>query len=312
MTNEDSQDKKPSLSISTLLDRMHPKNCLGLEFESDLPLEDQIASIVRDFDDDSTKKRTEALQRLYDLTDVSHKENRVPLVGKIDLGVIPGLLKFVAPNSTSEDRRLACLILNNLSIPFDNKNVFIFGTDSDGLLQSLLTVMKEGLPESYLCCICLMNLSVGSDAQLKLIRYKTNQQPFLRIVELLMKTYEPLWRKASSQSKMSTQGLALRWATGLVRNLTSTKEGASVIANTTEIPAVVVSVLKHSSRPLTKWTEDSLEDLALLVLVQLAKWPESAKSLKNLPTREALTPIIGQGGIHDVRASMVECSLDPS
>ena len=41
------------------------------------------------------------------------------------------------------------------------------------------------------------------------------------------------------------------------------------------------------------------------VLVNLAKYPESSEVLKTLHADDALDRIVGQGGIHDLRASFV-------
>merc|ERR1711881_148461 len=49
--------------------------------------------------------------------------------------------------------------LNNLSIPTENKRVMALGPASKDVIGGLCKVIAEDKQESYLCCICLMNLS---------------------------------------------------------------------------------------------------------------------------------------------------------
>jgi hypothetical protein len=86
------------------------------------------------------------------------------------------------------------------------------------------------------------------------------------------------------------------------------QEGASLIAKT-DIPAFILSYVRNSPNPLHRWTEDSLEDLSLQVMVNLANYPESLECLKAMNAADALDSIVGQGGIHDVRASFLRMHL---
>merc|ERR1719162_2372075 len=60
---------------------------------------------------------------------------------------------------SGDGRHLACLALNNLSIPTENKRVMALGPASKDVIGGLCKVIAEDKQESYLCCICLMNLS---------------------------------------------------------------------------------------------------------------------------------------------------------
>ncbi len=61
-------------------------------------------------------------------------------------------------------RQLACLTLNNLSIPKENKSIMILGCHATALLENLTRIIRIQESEtSYLCCICLMNLSFLTD-----------------------------------------------------------------------------------------------------------------------------------------------------
>lgn len=211
--------------------------------------------------------------------------------------------------ANKNDRRLACLVLNNLSIPFENKAVMVFGLSSTKLLDAVLTVIIEGQTDSYLCCILLMNLAYLEDAKLKLVQYGAddpleNRKSLLRTMELLLKTRT----RFLARKVVSVEGEAVRWATGLIRNLSTMQEGASLVAKT-DIPAFILSYIRNSPNPLHCWTEDSLEDLSLQVLMNLAKYPESLECLKAINAADAFDSIVGQGGIHDVRASFLRMHL---
>ena len=208
----------------------------------------------------------------------------------------------------ADDRRLACLTMNNLSIPFENKAVMAFGPSCTVLFDSILHVIQNGQPESYLCCILLMNLAYLDDARIKLVRYPSdpleNPTSLLRTMELVLKSYTRFLVK----KVLSVEGEAVRWTTGLIRNLTSIEEGASLVAKT-DIPRYVLTYVRDSRNPLYQWKEDSLEDLSLQVLVNLATYSGSIECLKALDAKHAFDSIVGQGGIHDVRASFLQVHL---
>jgi hypothetical protein len=222
---------------------------------------------------------------------------------------IIGALADCLANKT--DRRAACLGLNNLSIPFENKAVMVFGPSSTKLLDAVLNVIIEGHTESYLCCILLMNLSYLEDAKVKLVRYGIYNKDPSETKKSLITTMELLLQTRSrflTREVLSVEGEALRWATGLLRNLSTIHEGASLIVKT-NIPAFIISNVRDSPKPLYQWTKDSLEDLSLQVLINLAKDAESLQVLKEMNTANAFDSIVGQGGIHDVRASFLQMRL---
>ena len=71
----------------------------------------------------------------------------------------------------AEIRRLACLTLNNLSTPMENKAVMVLGQHSHRLVETLLHVIETASPESHLCMICLYNLSFLDDGVDVLLSY---------------------------------------------------------------------------------------------------------------------------------------------
>lgn len=137
-------------------------------------------------------KRTAALQKLYDLTKKGNEHNRVPLLSYKEQWDVVGVLskallastEVVSSTTTTaassdtttnnnqskgktsvdEERRLICWTINNLSIPYENKSVIALGEHSDKLLRALTMVIQSNLPETYLCCICLLNLTFLADA----------------------------------------------------------------------------------------------------------------------------------------------------
>lgn len=289
--------------LSNLVERMNPRHCLDLSSHEDPRHLDAFVHEVLD-DLKYGETRHQALDRLFYKTDLAHQYNRIPLVCTSQWDMIEALSECL---SSKDDRRLACLTLNNLSIPFENKAVMSFGPSSDILLDSVLQVIQNGCPETYLCCILFMNLTFLDDAKLKLVEYHgglDNTKSLLRTMELVLKTYSQFL----SKPVLSVEGEAVRWTTGLMRNISATKEGACMIAKT-DIPSLVLSYVRDSPNALHQWTEDSLEDLSLQVLVNLAKHDESAECLKKLNAQHAFDSIVGQGGIHDVRASFLQVHL---
>ena len=71
-------------------------------------------------------------------------------------------------------RRIACLALNNLSIPYENKAVMSLGNSSNVLIASLTKIIYLQLPESYMCFICLMNLTHLEDAVSPILYFSPN------------------------------------------------------------------------------------------------------------------------------------------
>jgi len=109
-------------------------------------------------EEETGEKAAAAVKRIYELCDVWHKQNRVPMVCSGKWDVLTPLVKCLQQENDGI-RHLACLALNNLSIPTENKGVMALGPVSDDVIGGLCRVIQEDKEESYLCCICLMNLS---------------------------------------------------------------------------------------------------------------------------------------------------------
>lgn len=232
---------------------------------------------------------------------------RIPLVSQWK--VLRPLIDCLADHC-----RITCLVLNNLSIPFENKRIMV---QTDSLLHALVEHMRLLPTETYLICICLMNISFFEEAHYKLMYYcptppnlvLENPESLLRTLESIVQTFSPLMLQST---KVSVEGEAVRWATGLIRNLVSeqhTHHHAKLVSQT-KIPLCLLTALKDSRQPISKWKADTLEDMALQVLLNLAKWPESCRQLQQLQAQTYLQHIEGKGGIHDMRASWIRCSIE--
>lgn len=115
----------------------------------------------------------------------------------------------------------------------------------------------------------------------------------------------------------SVQGQAIRWACGLVRNATFANQGLDendvlsgssgrrgivdnsaieeicTLLSQTEIPRLIVGYVRDSTNPTVKWTKDSLEDICLGVICQLAQWPSSREELKRAGAVQSLEKVEG-------------------
>lgn len=393
---------------------------------------------------DSSSSCTSALQTLHDLTTKECEQNRVPLVGntfeQLDVvGVLSNALfasiitaeqadaldtttpskKSKGGNkpSVDENRRLILWTLNNLSIPYENKASMALGPNSTKLLQALTKVMELNLPESYLCCICLLNLTFYANAirnvalyvpppqsqtslkKMGLARSQTvacsnhktsshnstddntsvhhsrvrsldmtttrplsakkkftfgsiaeggedggrrisnaldNSSSLIRVVEQMMLVNTPYLLT----TVRSVQGEAIRWSCGFIRNVTyvgggggvggeinngivdsgSTTQGAlpneepseeiiCLLLSQTEIPRLMARYLKDSPRPIIEWTKDSLEDMCLGAMCNMAQWQSTREALWRAGAFHSLKKLEECPGIHGYRARAIRCSL---
>jgi hypothetical protein len=248
---------------------------------------------------------------------------------------------------STEMRRSICLILNNLSIPFDNKAVMVLGPSSKVLLLSLLNIILFNLPEAYLSCICLMNLSKMDDAK-DIIFYLTQSHALHKTQTLPCISPTPIisdtrnWNdfgskrsRGSIQSAIlddplslvralealiksnspflisnvhSVEGEAVRWSIGLLRNFTHSQLYCNILCKTS-IPILLVQVLKQTPRNVLEWTTDSLEELSLICICDLVRSTAGRESLKIPSVQSTFETISTYGGIHGYRASIISATL---
>ena len=368
-------------------------------------------------------KRTSSLEKLYELTKKGKEHNRVPLVCNTEqwdvIGVLTNALLISSEDksdnttnrqsnkggklSLDEDRRLILWTLNNLSVPYENKGVIALGEHSSKLLHGLTMIMQSNQPESYLCCICLLNLTFHADAirpvtfyvpssygngkppysptkrsrsvtsskqhnnsnsplaMLRSIKIKGrsvnrtnlwsegceariseicsqvlgNSSSLIRVIERMLMTNAPFLLS----KVQSAQGEAVRWGCGFIRNVTYVGESSTsedegkgndslsgstgrqghisnecieeicLLISQTEIPRLMVQFVKDSSQPTVKWTKDSLEDICLGIMCNIAQWQPSQEALRRAGALQYLQNIESLPGIHGYRARAIRCSL---
>merc|ERR1712157_428522 len=189
---------------------------------------------------------------------------------------------------SGDGRHLACLALNNLSIPTENKRVMALGPASKDVIGGLCKVIAEDKQESYLCCICLMNLS------------------FLEASITSILKHSPTVPKSGSGK---SEGV--RWACGLIKNLAKSEENAELFGQT-EIPKCVVENIRATTAPPSRWTSNSLEDFSLFVALNLAQWPVSKDALVEADAVNVIQPIMAEGDLQGLKATMACAFLGAS
>ena len=277
------------------------------------PTLDDIPELLEAMLNSKGEKSAAATKRIYELCDVGHKQNRVPMVcsGKYD--VLTPLAKCLTQES-GDGRHLACLALNNLSIPTENKRVMALGPASKAVIGGLCKVIAEDKQESYLCCICLMNLSFLEASITTILQHSPssegkdlspldNPESLLRVLEKLL-TSSPAAPKSSNGK---SEGV--RWACGLIKNLAKSEENAALIGKT-DIPKCVVENIRATTAPPARWTSNSLEDFSLFVILNLAQWPVSRDALISAGAVEVIKPIMVEGDLQGLKATMACAFLE--
>lgn len=275
------------------------------------PTLDDIPDLVETMLNSKGEKSAAATKRIYELCDVGHKQNRVPMVcsGKYD--VLTPLAKCLTQES-GDGRHLACLALNNLSIPTENKRVMALGPASKDVIGGLCKVIAEDKQESYLCCICLMNLSFLEASITSILQHspgKENGNPLdnsnslLRVLEKLLTNSPSVPKSGSGKSE------GVRWACGLIKNLAKSEENAALIGQT-EIPKCVVENIRSTTAPPSRWTSNSLEDFSLFVILNLAQWPVSKEALIEAGAVDVIKPIMPESDLQGLKATMASAFLD--
>lgn len=86
-------------------------------------------------------------------------------------------------------------------------------------------------------------------------------------------------------------------------------EEICTLISMTEVPRLLVQYVRDSPYPTIKWTKDSLEDISLGVMCNLAQWTSSREALRRAGAVQSLEKIEGLAGIHGYRARAIRCSL---
>lgn len=277
-----------------------------------------------------------AVNHIYKLGDVGHKENRVPMVCSGKYNVLEPLAAVLLANEqTGDARHLACLALNNLCIPKENKRVMALGPSSSILLRALCKVMASGEKEAYLCSICLMNLSFLEDNLVRILHYcpvpdgsmihappLDCPESMICVLERTLRCADPpaqqqeivptnislfgrIFRSRSDPKSIQLvhKSEKMRWTCGLIKNLATSEENASLFGNT-RISAHVVDNLRKSESPSSEWGTNSLEDFSLWIILNLAQWPASRIRLIEAGTVDVIKHISVDKNVHGLKASM--------
>mmetsp|Transcript_40878 Transcript_40878/g.98580 ORF Transcript_40878/g.98580 Transcript_40878/m.98580 type:complete len:515 (-) Transcript_40878:1622-3166(-) len=251
---------------------------------------------------------TIAAQKLYELCDVAHKDNREPMVASGKYDVLNPLSECLL-HDNPEKLHFVCLTLNNLSIPYDNKRVMVLERVAKKLIQNLCTVIQQGKKQAYLCIIILTNLSYYEPG-IKAIgqfspkpktqsRWKRNKIPPLENPHSLMRIMQELTAHAA-------RGTAdFRWAFGLLAQLSKSSDNA-ILISVTAIPQVALENIKLSKTKPSEWKTNSLEDFSLFLLMYLAEIAGPSLTDKAL---EVVEPIMQTDtGVQGLKATMM-CSF---
>jgi len=188
------------------------------------------------------------------------------------------------------------------------------GPSSGTLLRALCKVIAEGEQDSYLCCICLMNLSFLEESTITILQLSAatdesesipplqNSDSLLRILEKLLKKAPAVYKLRDGKSE------AVRWACGLIKNLARSEENADLLGRT-DIPNYIVrNILRKSDNPPSRWLSNSSEDFSLFVILNLSQWPVSRQALIEAGALDTIKPIMAEGGLQGLKATMA-CAL---
>jgi hypothetical protein len=272
------------------------------------PQLDDIPDLLRTIETEKGEKSAAAIKRIYELCDVGHKQNRVPMVCSGKWDVLTPLAKCLTQES-GDGRHLACLALNNLSIPTENKRVMALGPAAKHVIGGLCKVIAEDKQESYLCCICLMNLSFLEASITTILQHSPVDDgaapiPALENPDSLIRVLEKLLSNSPTNPKSgSGKSEGVRWACGLIKNLAKSEENA-ILFGKTDIPKCVVDNLRNTSTPPSRWTSNSLEDFSLFVVLNLSQWDGSKDALVDAGAVEVVKPIMVEGDLQGLKATM--------
>lgn len=216
----------------------------------------------------------------------------------------------------SDHRRMALLTLNNLAIPLETKPLML---DNGLLLTQLYAVVQEKPPaDTYLACLCLRNLSFDATHGQRLLSWGGDllgllQDLFVafapRVMVLHTSNSNATTTLMMKKNLQSAEGLALKWSAGLVRQVT--EASPEILNQYKDLVRILMELISQCAQhvPLHDWTVDSLPDSCLVTILGLAK-SKNCTVLRELDAAQCLSPLIGKGGIHDTRASWIQCCLE--
>jgi len=272
------------------------------------PTLDDIPDLIKTMLEEKGEKRAAAIKRINELCDVGHKQNRVPMVCSGKWDVLTPLAQCLIQDS-GDGRHFACLALNNLSVQPENKNVMALGSAARDVIGGLCKVIKEDKQTSYLCCICLMNLSFLEDSINNILTYSDRGMSPLEDDDSLLRVLEKLLVNSRSVPKAcSGESDSIRWACGLLKNLAKSEDNAKLICKT-EIPVCLLDNIRNSTTPPNLWTNNSLEEFSLFVILNLAQWSGSKEALLSAGAADVIKPIVAEGYLQGLAVTMATALL---
>lgn len=290
-------------NVGEVLGQVTGCNCVESEYyyEDYERLNEAVPPILEEM---SVEKDTVALRSLYKLCDIRNRHNRTPMLTSRKFDILGALLKRIY-REDCEGLDLALLLLNNLSIPFDNKIIIILGESSSEILDCLVRIMNKDIPEKVLACICLVNLSLIEES-VKAIMYHAPIQDWCPDLSLLYNPESTIrilerdlrLKYKSTPVDLSIEKESLRWACNLAGNLCICEENANLLS-LSEIPSLVLALLKKSTLPTSLWTADSIENSALRALCRFASWPILKIMLLEAEAPDVIREFTGRADIYD-------------
>jgi hypothetical protein len=242
---------------------------------------------------------------------------------------------------SGDGRRLACLALNNLSIPTENKRVMALGPAAKDVIGGLCNIIAEDKKESYLCYICLMNLSFLQASITTILQHSPvadgavpvkaleNPDSLIRVLEKLLLDSSSTPKSGSGKSEgvrrracgffknltksedYAVNSEGIRWACALIKNLAKSEDNAKLLGKT-DIPMCVVDNLRNANTSPNRWTSNSLEDFSLFVVLNLAQWDASKDALIDAGAVEVIKSIMNEGDLQGLKATMACAFLEAS
>ena len=191
----------------------------------------------------------------------------VPAVCTTKFETVQSLVTALGENVPHSDRRQALLILNNLCIPTENKAAILFGEPAEPLLNTLLSILRHRLAESYLAAVTLLNLSYLQDDHAKTMLFTyvpipdeqedaietySHQLPvdnpisLIRTLESVLKEFVGYVGRQPKTVVYSVEQQCCRWSMNVIRNLVTVPEHALTVGTKTVIPAVAAECLSHA------------------------------------------------------------------
>lgn len=241
------------------------------------------------------KAALKAAKGLYELSDVDHKSNRVVMAKSTDYNVVEVVCGGVNSQGNNDIRHLCLLVLNNLSIPQEAKEVLAKGGDAKLIFDTCTDTINNDPQEAYLAAICLMNLSFLTEIVPEMLT-GGNAEGDIKGKDALL----PIITRVVSHGNSE----AARWCCGLMKNISKTPQGAMAICDS-ELPNVLFDFMRidhvDADDISAAWLSNSIEDFVLYVFLYISQ----CKTMRDgmiTDSLGALSPLTSDSGIQGLKA----------